>query len=78
MRKKRLIDKYNDYWGHFYWSLEDAGCTNPFDKIAVLMMGVLRYMAIGIVYAFLIVTSIVWFPIYGLYCWITERRYKND
>ena len=77
MCKKRFIDKYRDYWDRPFSTLESVGCTNPFDKIAVYGLRILHGILIACGYSILIATAIIWLPIYGLYCWITERRYKE-
>ena len=78
MRKKRFIDKYRNYWHHSYTTLEGAGCTNPFDKTAVFALGTLYNLTRVFGYIFLACLAMIWVPIYVLYCWITERRYRND
>lgn len=75
--KKRLIDKYRDHKELPDIDLERVGCTNPFDKTAVLIMEFGGALLKGLFYIFLVATAIIWLPIYGLYCWITERRYRE-
>ena len=74
--KKSFRKKYNEYWGDDFTTLKSAGCENPLDETAVVLVGILSKLMMVFGYMFLTITAIIWLPIYGLYCWIVERRYK--
>ena len=74
--KKSFREKYNEYWRDDFATLKSVGCGNPFDKTAVILVGVLSKLMMVFGYMFLTVTAIIWLPICGLCCWIVERRYK--
>lgn len=78
MKKKRFIDRYREYWKYEYVTLEDVGSTNAFDMIAIWMLKTVEGCSKVIGFSFLCITSVLWLPIYGLYCWITERRYRDE
>lgn len=78
MKKKRFIDRYHEYWKSEDATLEDVGSTNIFDMVAIWTLKTIESVIKVIGFSFLCITSVLWLPIYGLYCWITERRYRND
>ena len=73
--KKSFKTKYNAYWEDEFTTLKSAGCENPFDKTAVVLVKILSNLAMVFVYIFLTITAIIWLPIYSLYCWVVERGY---
>lgn len=49
----RLIDKVDAFWSNDHISFKQAGCTNPFDNIVVVLAGLAYGFGKLILYIFL-------------------------